>query len=331
MIHKISRATTYLTTFYIDPNTGAQVERSRATGFFVRVKGALLLVTNWHVVTGLNPSDTTSIKDPPPHFIKATIIGRNNVLTELSFPLYTPALEPMWGEHLDGPKVDIAIYELPTALERHFHFVDIHSTEDDVDITEAVAKDVFIVGYPFGRKEMEGGFGDNAPYYFPIWKRGTIATEPALRLGHGVLLIDSLSRPGMSGSPVFIAEDTRMMRAANEANNDVMKRILAGESTAILDLDHKAITNETVKHFRFLGVYSGAIGSTRLAEVALGVCWRADILRDLIENAVVGVMPNHAPMPNAHVEAFLTQFKNGGELVFRNKNGDETGRISLRH
>lgn len=328
MIHKLSRATSYLTTFYIDPNTGEPKERSRATGFFVRVHSALLLVTNWHVVTGLNPADPALAKSPPPHFLKATIFSKNGRLNELSLPLYTTSLKPLWQEHPDGPKVDIAIYPLSLALEDHFHFVDIQSAEDDSNIAEAVAKDVFILGYPFSSKEMQIGFGDDVPYYIPVWKRGTIATEPALQLGRGVLLIDSLSRSGMSGAPVVIAEDARMLKAANEANNEVMRRILAGESRAVLELDHKALTDETIKHFRFLGVYSGVIGSTRLAEVALGVCWRVDTLRELIENARTGEMPNHAPMPNAYLDAFLTQFSDC-QLIQKDVDGNVIDRTSL--
>ena len=55
-----------------------------------------------------------------------------------------------------------------------------------------IGMDVFILGYPFG----------SGPPAFPVWKRGSIASEPDLvKTTNGYYLIDTASRPGMSGSP----------------------------------------------------------------------------------------------------------------------------------
>jgi len=269
VIQTLSRATTYLTTYFINQRTGEPTLRSHATGFFLRANTALLLVTSWHVVTGLDPVDPSIVMNSPPHFLKVSVVGKHGFLSELSLPLYGPSMEPMWEEHSDGSKVDIAIYPLPLALEKYFQFVDIQSAEDSTQIAETVGKDVFILGYPFSSDEMKAVFGEDAACYFPIWKHGTIATEPAVRLSRRVLLIDSLSRPGMSGAPIVIAQDAHFLRAQSEANSKVMERILAGDHRAILELDQEALADEMVKQFQFLGVYSGVIGSTRLAEVAL--------------------------------------------------------------
>lgn len=330
MIHQLSRSTTYLQTYVVHPQTGEHKLRSHATGFFIRASDALLLVTNWHVVTGLDPSAPSAMKEGnhPPHFIKATVAGKNGWLTELSMPLYNRSMQPLWGEHPLGGKVDIAIYPLPAELEDHFHFVDVHSVEDDTPIEEMIAKDVFILGYPFSRADMTGVFGEEAPYYIPVWKRGSIATEPALRLDGRVLLIDSLSRPGMSGAPVFIAQDTKLMGAGNAANSKAFERLLTRDNSAFREIDTTALTDVTTKHFRFMGLYSGTIGSTRLSEVALGKCWHVDTLLDLIANACEGKMPFHAPMPNVHYEAFLAETA-GGQLVRKNVNGEVTERIAL--
>jgi hypothetical protein len=58
-----------------------------------------------------------------------------------------------------------------------------------------IGMNVFILGYPFG----------SGPPSFPVWKRGCIASEPDLvRMTTGYYLIDTASRPGMSGSPVIL-------------------------------------------------------------------------------------------------------------------------------
>jgi hypothetical protein len=58
--------------------------------------------------------------------------------------------------------------------------------------------DAFVLGYPRG---MSGGG------HFPVWKRATIATEPDIDLdGLPRFYIDTATREGMSGSPVYAQE-----------------------------------------------------------------------------------------------------------------------------
>ncbi|MGN6235921.1 trypsin-like peptidase domain-containing protein [Dyella sp.] len=324
MIHALSRATTYLTTYFINPVNGEHIARSRATGFFVRAKNALLLVTNWHVVTGLNPADPSVLAAgsmPPPHYLKVTVANRKGGLSELTLPLYKKSMEPIWDEHQDGCKVDVVVYVLPLYLEDHFHFVDILSAEGGEVIDENVGNDVFILGYPFGRDEMEAAFGDDAPYYLPIWKRGTIASEPALRLKERVLLIDSLSRPGMSGAPIVAARDSRVMRATSRENSEVFARIKAGDRNAFKDIDMTAVKDDYVRNFQFLGVYSGVIGNSRMTELALGLCWHADVIQQLFDNHRIGVMPFYAPEKSEYYDAFLDRLPAPGGLIHRDMGG----------
>jgi hypothetical protein len=62
-----------------------------------------------------------------------------------------------------------------------------------------VAMDVFVLGYPKG---IDGG-GE-----FPIWKRGSIATEPGVhRGGPPHILIDTATREGISGARAIAIAD----------------------------------------------------------------------------------------------------------------------------
>lgn len=328
MINSLSRATSYLQSFCVRLD-GEHVLRSHATGFFIRVKGAILLVTNWHVVSGLNPVDPNKAAAPPPQYLKVTVISRRNSLTELSVPLYDDQMQPRWHEHPMRHAVDLALIDLPEGLEEHFHFVDIHSVEDATEIAVAVAKDVFILGYPFSKADLEREFGPNAPYYLPIWKRGSIATEPAVPLDGRVLLIDSLSRAGMSGAPVLVSEDHQMMRAKNDQGNAFIKAMMAGDTSALEQYDQNNVENAYVKQFKLLGVYSGTIGSTKMGEVALGKCWTTQALTETVNDAVPGRMPAHAPEENEHYSEF---FKRTGhnKLILLDAAGNEKGIVSLR-
>ena len=328
MISSLSRATSYLQSFCVRLD-GEHLLRSHATGFFVRVKGAILLVTNWHVVSGLNPVDPGKSAIPPPHYLKVTVFSREKSLTELSVPLYDDQMQPRWYEHPMRHAVDLAFIDLPEGLDEHFHFVDIHSVENATEIAEAVAKDVFILGYPFSKAELEHEFGQDAPYYLPVWKRGSIATEPAVPLAGRVLLIDSLSRAGMSGAPVLVSEDRQMMRAKNDQGNAFIKAIMAGDISALEQYDQDNIENAYIKQFKLLGVYSGTIGSTKMGEVALGKCWTTRALTETVNDAVQGRMPAHAPEKNEHYSEFLKRMGHS-RLILLDAAGNEKGIVGLK-
>jgi len=263
--------------------------------------------------------------------MKLTVCSKAGWLTELTAPLYDRKMAPLWKEHPEGPAVDAVIYPLPRRLEDHFVFVDIQDAVSDTEIDDTVAKDVFILGYPFSKEEMKSSFGINAAYYLPIWKRGSIATEPRVRLGGRILLIDSLSRPGMSGAPVVIAQDEKMVHATDARNSAILGLIRRGEIAArdaIRGLDAQSLRIATEKQFNFLGLYSGVIGNTRLQQVALGKCWHFDTLRELAANHRPGVMPYHSPMPNQFYEAFIDDLA-GGELIRKNVHGEIVERVPL--
>lgn len=332
MVHPISLATSYLQTFVITMD-GVHMLRGHATGFFVRTPGAILLLTNWHVVSGLDPANPSQQirQKPSPHYLKVTVQGNNRHLTELTVPLYDQEMKPRWFVHPDRHDVDLAIIEFPESAATYFKFYDIHAVEDDEDIDEVVGRDVFVVGYPFSREELREGFGAEAPYFLPVWKRGSIASEPALRLADRVVLIDALSRAGMSGAPVLMAKDSHEMQALSSKTSAVMQRIASGEGSAldnICSLDLADTRSVTRKRYRFLGIYSGTIGSTKLAEVALGKCWHADVVREAINRARRGAMECHAPVENPHYRQLLDECA-GRIMVRRDADGNVVERVQL--
>jgi hypothetical protein len=328
-VHSLSRATTYIETYGIRLDNGLHERRSHATGFFVETADAVLLVTNWHVVTGLDPANPTFAPSIVPHYLKATVRSNDAWLTELSLPLYSAAMEPLWHEHRAGHEVDVIVYALPLTMKKYFDLVDFVDAVDHKKIEASIAKDVFILGYPFSKKEMRDSFGDAAAYYLPVWKRGSIASEPALRFRNRVILIDALSRPGMSGAPIVVAEDEKVVSALSRGNEGVLRRLQNGDHSAILELDTNALSEGTKKRFNFLGVYSGVIGSTKLQEVALGKCWHADVLVELVQDHVSGRMPYHAPVnPHGFYEKFIAEVR-GGIMVRKDPKGNVIDRATL--
>jgi hypothetical protein len=117
-------------------------------------------------------------------------------------------------------------------------------------IAIGIGMDVFILGYPFG----------SGPPGFPVWKRGSIASEPDLvKITTGYYLVDTASRPGMSGSPVIL----------RSRGNHVM------ESNNFIATTDGAID-------RVIGIYSGRKVDAP-GEAQIGMVWHADYIDDIID------------------------------------------------
>lgn len=320
LINNLSRVTTYIETWAFDYITGEEIYRSHATGFFIRTSDNIFLVTNWHVVTGLNPENPNECPNKPtPHFLKIHVISRKNNITKLSLPLYDKKMEPLWYESNLGCKVDIIIYKLPKNTEKYFYFYDISQGIDENSIDTEIAKDVFILGYPFSMDELNDQFKEKNYFSFPIWKKGTIATEPKLLLNEKIILIDSLSRPGMSGAPVFVAEENDFMTSTAQRNIDAFKKLSIGDTSGLSMLDTESIVNKKKKTFDLLGIYSGVIGNTRLKEIALGKCWDKNMIFSIFENPKDGEIPFFEPAKNKYYEKFISSIN--GKFIFKDSKG----------
>ena|SRR6266851_1718428 len=103
--------------------------------------------------------------------------------------------KPLWLIR-PGRNVDIAVVPLP--IDPNDPVVNLHPINKltTTDLGVFIGLDVFVLGYPFGLE----------PPGYPVWKRGSIASEPDLvRKTYDYLLVDTASRPGMSGGPVILS------------------------------------------------------------------------------------------------------------------------------
>ncbi|WFU08086.1 serine protease [Rhizobium sp. CB3090] len=226
---------------------------SQATGFMWKVGPQYYLVTNWHVL---------SARDFFTGKYMRSDAGRPNVLRTL-FNLQVGSFEkqrwdiiirdgddkPLWLVHPDK-RVDIAVLPLPFA-ENHLTIAIYPFNEvATAPLRIEVGMEVFILGYPF----------KIAPPAYPIWKRGSIASEPALaRLTTNYILVDTASRPGMSGSPVI--------RRSNWTSDLIQPGVVA-HSDAPMN--------------RFIGVYSGRLPTDHPNEAQIGLVWDGSLIQEII-------------------------------------------------
>jgi hypothetical protein len=250
----------------LKPSLNGQ-QLSVATGFFYEHHERSFLITNYHVVSGRHP-DTGTCLDPMAHCPDALVLGvpeRPDKDAQVvqwrwrTLQLYTAETEearpkPVWTEHPDyGRRVDIVAIPL-SGLDDTLIRPANHPKLGLERLRVYPGMDAFVLGYPRG---MSGGG------HLPIWKRATIATEPDFDLdGLPRFYIDTATREGMSGAPVYAQEVGFWMP---EGETDMAKATLG-------------------KGCRFVGVYSGRLNAEDEFKAQLGIVWKESALIKLVES-----------------------------------------------
>jgi Trypsin-like peptidase domain len=203
-----SLVTSRLQLFYRNSELGV------GTGFFYEFNGQLYLITNWHIVSGRNFQTLKCIaaKGGLPDRLKFTVGCRGHIgeWMEIDCMLYEDAVaneqpgKPTWLEHaVHGHNIDVVA--IPITLPEDAEVLTVGYVNTLPTMSLKVSREVFVLGYPKG---ISGGG------LFPIWKKASIATEPAIQLDClPKILVDTATRKGMSGAPVVaIADGTFCLR-----------------------------------------------------------------------------------------------------------------------
>jgi len=176
-----------------------------ATAFYANYKDTCYLISNWHVFAARNPETNAFVEADgfEPDSVRA------HVHTMPTYKLKNDAGDPLWPEHPRGQSYDIAALEVPKPEARvpgRFAIsLDIF-TETDSAIPLVMGMSLFVLGYPL-EEDVSGSL--------PIWKQATLASEPTAAIaGKPCFLVDTASRPGMSGAPVLI-RDINIIKLAN--------------------------------------------------------------------------------------------------------------------
>ena len=240
---------------------------STATGFFWRHDDRVLLITNWHVFSGREPrTGQPKSKDGVlPNFIELHFRPKEdlNSVASVNCPLLDQNGNNTWMQCAKyGQKLDIAFLDLTETINelsrkhnKNSMPTCINDLKEELDMNLLLGSDVFITGFPLGLIKTD---------VFPIWKRGSIATEPHFPVdGLPCFLVDATTKEGMSGAPV-------LARTFN----------MAGHGGGIV-LGGKVYTE-------FMGVYSGRYLGADATEAHLGIVWRAEALQEALRNPTQG-------------------------------------------
>jgi hypothetical protein len=236
---------------------------STGTGFFWRSGEHLYLVTNWHVVTGRDQQSGRCLHTMGAIPNKLTFTFHQDPKREDGQLLVSSAVwhpyddlgQPVWMEHpTAGSTVDIVMLHIGADPQQSCFCINDNVRER---MSMAVGDDAYVLGFPEGIATPT-----------PLWKRATIASEPKLDINNlPVVLVDTASRPGMSGAPVIV-----FARSSYPASGGSMI-VSPGE------------------HHRLLGVYSGRHTVRDGIDSQLGFVWRASLIDDIHAGQVRGRIP----------------------------------------
>ncbi len=261
--HKLSNISIHLTMRF------GETVISTGTGFFFQKNEISYLVTNWHNVTGRSPingrllskkcaiPDNLLVRIP---YIKS-IDGNKEVLEwkPQKVELYDDEerKSPVWWQHPTHSK-DVDVVVLKVDGVENSDAVAVNSDFLQLDkLSLLPGMDVFVLGFPQG---LSGGGR------FPLWKRGSIASEPDVDIdGVPKLFIDTATREGMSGAPVYAQESGYWAPEGKKFPQDGVFG----------------------KGYRFLGCYSGRVGDDNFL-AQLGIVYKELAINEIITSKTIG-------------------------------------------
>ncbi|MGD9615249.1 MAG: serine protease [Alphaproteobacteria bacterium] len=228
-----------------------QTPLSLGTAFVWQDGQSYFLITNWHNLSGRNPISNKHLSPTAaePNMVKVWLNERDKLGSKHSVMLRIQDQDgqPLWLTHPRfGNKVDVVALPLSHDSRTEMYPINKMPTRD---LSIQVGMEVFILGYPFGLSLAQ----------LPIWKRGSIASEPEiLDDNQPCILIDTASRPGMSGSPII----RRSWGMHFYRNGD--SGVGSGSATALL------------------GIYSGRLTTADPLDAQLGLAWPATLIPEIV-------------------------------------------------
>lgn len=213
------------------------------------------IISNWHNFSGKNTETGNHLSKTggEPNNISISLNLKNMLGNRVDekFQIRDSNNLPLWIVHPKfGNKIDISALQIePNESWDLYPINEIPSR----NLSISVGNDVYILGYPL----------DIEPGGFPIWKRGSIASEPEVfSEERRYILVDSASRPGMSGSPVI-------RRSWNTHSLDDGSTVVSSGAAT-----------------KLIGVYSGRIESHSPLDLQLGMVWPINYIHEILDENI---------------------------------------------
>lgn len=223
----------------------SRIKGTVASGFIVESNGRLYLHTCWHVVTGFDMYDVkVSGVLPNRKYLELSFQGFDNSIPNIQkigghqslvLPLYDDNNVPLWIQNKqDVPHPDLNAINLKVPSWHDMVKISLPSEisvsdmqiikERDILVNMAmIGEPIFVVGFPYGYSAL--GLGQPTAIVLVRF----VAANHVIDRKSGALL-DGPGAPGMSGGPVFVERDGKLL--------------LIGIYTGLLYPDHLIMKNE---------------------------------------------------------------------------------------
>lgn len=240
---------------------------SSGTGFFYAdtVKNILYLATNYHVVTGVPPQDQITKQGDSIEFTLKAKDGGTIVLTESLFHNG----RKKWLQHPTDRDADLIL--LPLNQERFLNADISVITKDSVikDVLIQPSSPVVLIGYPYEYHDSIN--------HLPIWKTGSIASEPEYDFdGKKVIIVDISAFPGMSGSPaLFASHGGFQTKSGNISVGGGMHLHFLGIFASMQTMNSDLFLQEVAS--------SAGYKVTHNESLQLGTIWKSSLLNDIAD------------------------------------------------
>lgn len=268
------------------------------TAFFFAASNGDYLLTSWHNVSGRNPFDgePLSASGAFPLSVEANFATwisndepRQFTTWATPIALYDDNHEPLWFEHPAlGSRCDVVALQIAPSNKRPEFMHHPANKISSVKVPVLPGGQVFIIGFP---RSLSVGFG------LPIWKAGSIASEPHYNVRWGGVLepmggmsggteipaffVDALTRAGLSGAPVF-ARHTGMWDLTDPYQPvDPTLPSFHSRDDVILHGDR----------MQFVGLYGGRAPAAE-GEAGLGFVWKESVLEEICAGGRRGKHPH---------------------------------------
>lgn len=243
--------------FVLEAYRGNRRFEGWATGFVWWCEDVGVLVSNWHVFSHRNQETKACLRadgGTPDRLVAVMPLSeRGAEPARLEIPILDADGDPLWSTHpVLGDDADIAAI----AIERPPAGIHVQplNTIQQLPLRRTAGGFAHVIGFPFERDR----------YGLPIWKLASFASEPWLSPAfQPYLLVDTASRPGMSGSPVFQRE--RETVTTRDGRNGMINN---GQGAC-----------------EFVGIYSGRLRTSNDSEVQLGKVWHAQLVEETAQQA----------------------------------------------
>lgn len=245
---------------------------SQGTGFYVvhwyGEETVLFLVTNYHVLTGSSPIEG---KPPIGNNIEFNIhISKDNPekVKNFNYPLYTKEGNPIWLVNKDNPEADLAIIPMPVNVYNEADIVNcINEKWSTNKLKVRTTTRTTVVGYPYGYYDTKNSL--------PIWKTGSIASEPDIDFeGKKLIVLDISAFPGMSGAPVFAVAQGMYETTEGTLEGGFINKFLGIYASMQMLNKHKYL-EELINHT--------SVGIKDTESLQLGHVWKAQLIFDVLK------------------------------------------------